>query len=115
MPRFIVPTTFVFSFLLILAMFAVACGGGTAAPKDPTAGVDEKPSGGKIFRENCVTCHGADGQLGVNGAANLHLSNLPLEERVKVITNGRNLMTPFKSILNADEIAAVAEYTTTFK
>lgn len=69
--------------------------------------------GKKIFKTHCITCHGIDGTLGVNGAKNLKLSELNRQERIDVITNGRKLMTPFKGILTDEEINKVAAYTLT--
>jgi cytochrome c6 len=71
--------------------------------------------GATIFRKNCVTCHGADGGLGMNGAANLSASILPLDERILVVTNGRRTMQAWSSMLSEAEIKAVAEYTLTLK
>lgn len=73
------------------------------------------PDGMAIFRQNCVVCHGSDGNLGMNGAKHLSESILPLSERINVITNGRNLMTPFKALLKPQEIDSVAAYTLTLK
>jgi mono/diheme cytochrome c family protein len=73
------------------------------------------PDGMAVFRANCVNCHGTDGALGLNGAKNLGISDLPLDSRIHIITNGKNLMTPFKALLNEAEIKAVAEYTLTLK
>lgn len=36
---------------------------------------------------------------------------MALEERLEIITHGRNLMTPFRGVLSMDEIEAVAKYT----
>jgi mono/diheme cytochrome c family protein len=36
-----------------------------------------------------------------------------VDERIKVITNGRNNMASFKALLNKDKIKAVAQYTMT--
>ena len=68
-----------------------------------------------IFKKNCVTCHGVNGAMGMNGAANLAMSVLPLDERVSVITNGRKTMQSWKEILSEKEIKAVAEYTLKLK
>jgi len=73
------------------------------------------PNGMIIFRQNCVICHGADGQLGLNGAKDLSKSERPVAERIQIITQGKNLMAPFQTILSPEEIAAVAAYTLTFK
>jgi mono/diheme cytochrome c family protein len=67
--------------------------------------------GKKIFSTYCVLCHGADGKMGLNGAKDFSLSILDLEERIKVIKEGRNLMTPFGELLSDEEIKAVAQYT----
>jgi mono/diheme cytochrome c family protein len=90
--------------------FFLACRSGDT-PADTKAAVD----GPKIFRQNCVVCHGADGKLQLNGAKDLSISVLPLEERINQVTNGKNLMTPFKGILSPEEIKAVAEYTLSLK
>ncbi len=84
-------------------------------PHRRAVAASERIEGSTIFRKNCVTCHGADGGLGMNGAANLSMSKLPIEERINVITNGRKLMQPWKSILSEEEIKAVAEYTLSLK
>ncbi len=104
-----------------ILFFAAACGSAAeenarraaAAAQNP----DSKlvPDGMAVFRQKCVTCHGADGALGLNGAKNLSLSTLTLEERINIITNGKKLMTPFGTLLSPEEIKAVAEYTQTFK
>ena len=41
-------------------------------------------------------------------------STLSLEEKIEVITNGRNAMMAYKTSLSEDEIKAVAEYTMKF-
>jgi cytochrome c6 len=73
------------------------------------------PDGMAVFRKNCVLCHGADGKLGANGAKDLTSSVLPVDSRILIITNGKNLMTPFKAVLSEAEIKAVAEYSLTLK
>ncbi len=73
------------------------------------------PDGMAVFRQNCVVCHGADGRLGLNGAKDLTVSVVPLQERIEIITHGKNLMTPFGTILSPAEIAAVAAYTVSLK
>lgn len=73
------------------------------------------PDGAAVFRKNCVTCHGAKGTLGLNGAKDLTVSSLNLDERMTIITEGKKLMTPFGTILSPQEIKAVAEYTLSLK
>lgn len=72
------------------------------------------PDGMAVFRKNCVVCHGANGNLGLNGAKDLSQSTLTSAERTAIVTNGKNLMTPFGKILSPAEIDAVVAYTLTF-
>ena len=71
--------------------------------------------GFQVFKKNCKTCHGADGSLGLNGAKDLRVSTLSIEQRIETITHGKGVMTAFETILSPEEIKAVAEYTTTLK
>ncbi len=71
--------------------------------------------GKKIYQKYCVSCHGVQGDLGLNGAVHLHKSVLSIDEKIIVITKGRNTMTAFEKILSSDEIKSVALYTEQFK
>lgn len=73
--------------------------------------VDPLAAGKKAYKQFCVPCHGMDGKLGINGARDFAESDLKLEERIEVITNGRGMMTAFKSVLKPEQIKAAAEYT----
>jgi mono/diheme cytochrome c family protein len=103
-----------FVFALAILSFIIACGN-TSDTTNMTAQTTSiaKPDGEKIYKANCVACHGPKGDLGTAGAFNLKTSALSLEERIAVITNGRNTMTAFVSLLNKKEIKAVAQYTMT--
>lgn len=109
---------------LILGLFTVllliACSGGddkTAGSADgkPTAAAEKKIDGEKIYKNYCVTCHGVYGDMGGSGAFDLTTSKLTLDERIQVITKGRNLMTPFEGLLSEEKIKAVAEYVETLR
>lgn len=89
--------------------------GSKASSEKVTADTPKKVDGEKIYRQYCVTCHGLYGDMGASGAFNLTTSNLSVEERINVITNGRNAMTGFKTLLNEEKIKAVAEYTLELK
>lgn len=105
---------------LVIAALVYACAGsdatetGAESPSAQTASA-EKPAvdGEKIYKQYCVACHGVYGDMGASGAFDLTSSDLSVEERVQVITNGRNAMTPFKSLLSEEKIRAVAEYSMT--
>ena len=69
----------------------------------------------KIFKANCASCHGFTGNLGINGAKDLTASNISLEEAIAQVYHGKGLMTPYKDILSAEELVAVAKYTETLR
>lgn len=112
-------------FFAVLAAFVVACGGetgteDTSSSSKSTASTTpaapppaDAPDGEKIYKTNCIACHGLYGDMGASGAFNLQESELSLEEKVEVITNGRNAMAAWGSLLSEAEIKAVAEYTGT--
>jgi mono/diheme cytochrome c family protein len=110
-----------FLFLVIAAFIIYACSGSeekessdpSAMAKVAAAEQNEEIDGEKIYKQYCVACHGLYGDMGASGAFNLRTSELNVEERVQVITNGRNAMTPFKSLLSEEKIQAVAKYTMT--
>lgn len=104
-----------FFLFAVVAFLVLACGNSSSSDTSTAAARvgSQQPDGAKIFKQYCVTCHGLYGDMGASGAANLKSSALSLDERVKVITNGRNTMASFKSLLNEEKIKAVAEYTMT--
>lgn len=104
-------------FFLGMAAVALACSdpGSEGRLLASTGGTADKPDGEKIYKQYCVTCHGIYGDMGAAGAFNLQQSRLTLEERVAVISRGRNAMTPFETLLNKKEIKAVAGYLETLR
>lgn len=87
----------------------LACGGSDSPAAQ--ADLSAPPNGKAIFKQYCVTCHGADGKLGLNGAKDLTQSQLDLDGRIAIITNGKNMMTPYGDVLSPQEIESVARYT----
>ncbi len=93
-----------------------ACGSSNVSDNNTSArATPPPPDGEKLYKQNCVMCHGLSGDMGASGAFNLTTSELTTDERIEVITNGRNAMTPFKALLSPDKIKAVAEYTLSLK
>jgi len=95
----------IFAFICI-ATFVLACGGNGSK-----LSTEQLAEGKKTFGKLCVACHGSTGDMSLNGAKKFSESVLSLEERIQVITNGKNMMTPYKGILSEEEIKAVAGYT----
>lgn len=94
-------------FAALIIGVVVACGG--------SAGGESNELGANVFKTHCQLCHGADGKLGLNGAKDFTTSPLSLDERIQVITKGRNTMLAYENTLSPEEIKAVAKYTLTFK
>ncbi len=69
----------------------------------------------KLFRKNCAICHGRKGNMKINGAKDLTISKLTMEERVANIYFGQGLMTPFKGVMTEAEIVATAKYIQGFR
>jgi mono/diheme cytochrome c family protein len=110
----------VLSFVLICAAFALA----EISKKHPEKAAvmentdDKTPKivdGKTVYEMNCIACHGADGQAGVAGAANLSASGLDLNSKVEIIRNGKGTMQAFGDALTEEEIQAVAAYIETLK
>jgi len=110
--------------LAIIAVFAFACGNSNdskASTEDTNASASTETvaaaDGEKVYKQYCVTCHGLYGDMGASGAFNLVDSKLSMEERVAVISNGREgtNMVGFKSILKEDQIQAVSKYIETLR
>ena len=107
------------AFIAVLAFAVFACGGEPPSEKKTTKKTapkkKKKVDGEKVYKQYCVTCHGVYGDMGASGAFNLTESKLTMDEKINVITNGRNTMTPFKGLLSDAKIKAVAEYTEKLK
>lgn len=71
---------------------------------------NEKADGAELYKKHCRLCHGADGSLGLSGAADLSHSALSPEDTRHVIESGRRTMQPFDKVLNEEEIKAVTDY-----
>ena len=74
------------------------------------ADIDVSASGKNIFDSKCANCHGSDGKLGLSGAKDLTISTLSRQEKIEIITNGKNAMRSFKNDLSAEQIEAVTNY-----
>jgi mono/diheme cytochrome c family protein/WD40 repeat protein len=79
----------------------------------PHAAVDTGPDAGSLYLQHCANCHGVD-RLGIAGPALLpeNLERLRKAEAVQVISDGRpaTQMPPFGKQLDADQIAALADF-----
>ena len=105
--------------LIILATFTglfvlMACGSDNASAANGSVAQTEKTAA-ELYKKNCKSCHGAEGNRGLSGAADLSTSEMPLEDRIKIVANGKGRMMPYGDMLTADEIKKVSEYSMTLK
>lgn len=71
--------------------------------------------GEEVYVKHCKLCHGASGDLGLSGAANLKISVLNNAEIVTVVTDGRKAMPAWKAQLTPTQINEVAAYVITLR
>ena len=88
--------------LLVITVVIGSCGGGKVPQNDNI--------GKGVYEEYCVTCHGSDGKLALNDAADLTQSIKTKEESVWQVRNGIGMMPPYGSILTDEQIDSVADY-----
>ena len=97
-----------------MALVLAACQ--PEGPKTPKSNNGKAaPEISALYDQKCAICHGRDGKLMVGGAPDLTQSKLSLEERIALITNGKNTMPPQKGILSEEQIEALAKYVDKFK
>lgn len=72
------------------------------------------PDGEKLFQQNCASCHGCDGTLGMSGATDLSTSTLSFNEMKFIIEKGKGTMPRFREMLSKKgEMDAVVEFVQT--
>jgi mono/diheme cytochrome c family protein len=105
---------------LVVTLFAIAFGLTFFLHAYKGFSVSAKSGGADIYRQNCMTCHGADGKANTpkgkrKGATDLTKSTISTAQGVKVIANGRENMPSFKDTLSDDEIREVMAYIRAFR
>jgi mono/diheme cytochrome c family protein len=102
------------AFLLIVAAYGLA----EMSKKRNAMATNQSTNastGQDIFNANCISCHGSDGKLGLQGAPDLTTSEKNITEKIEIIKNGKGVMSGFNDRLTDEQIQAVAEYTETLK
>jgi mono/diheme cytochrome c family protein len=86
------------------------------AVKVDTSSTTDPKEAGKIVYQNsgCIGCHGPEGNLRLNGAKDLSVTTLSIDEQKAVIKNGKDPMPAF-SQLTDDQIKDVVFYISTFR
>lgn len=112
----------IISFLLIVAAYGLAEMSkkrSAIANINPTnSGIENEGApirGEIIYSNNCVSCHGTDGKLALMGAPDLSTSQMDETSIIRIIKQGKGVMTGYEAILNQEQINAVAIYVETLK
>ncbi|CAN5386799.1 hypothetical protein BH10BAC1_BH10BAC1_10330 [soil metagenome] len=103
------------SLVLIIGAYGLAEMSKKQKSKSMEGVVANNVNGQELYNASCISCHGADGKLGLLGAKDLTTSTMDLNARIEIIKNGKNAMTPFGTMLTEEQIKAVAAYTETLK
>ena len=104
--RLVLASCFTFSLLFI------SCANGD----DSSVTTVSSLPGGKLYEQNCISCHGKKGTLGVSGATDLSQSQKTLEEKIAFIKTGSGdgIMQPYGQDngghLSDEEVENVAKY-----
>ncbi|MDG1261440.1 MAG: cytochrome c [Flavobacteriales bacterium] len=99
----------------LVVLFLASCGNNEQPPRLSADGAISQAEVKRIYQMKCSICHGTDGKLMIGGAPDLSISTIGLEERIALITYGKETMPPQKDILSAAEIKAVAAYVENFR
>ncbi|MCU0359094.1 MAG: cytochrome c [Bacteroidia bacterium] len=65
-----------------------------------------------LYENNCSSCHGTDGKLGIAGSKDLTKTQMDVAGINQIITQGKGMM-PAASQLSPEQAQAVAEYVNT--
>ena len=82
----------------IVALFLASCGNNDHPPRFSSDGALSQAAVKRIYQMKCSICHGTDGKLMIGGAPDLSISTISLEERIALITYGKETMPPQKDI-----------------
>lgn len=99
------------SLLMITASYGIAemAAKNKAKISDQSVTADGKFDGKQIYMDNCALCHGADGKLGMTGAADLSITQLDTTAIKNAILIGKGNMKKVDGITD-EQAKAVTEY-----
>lgn len=100
--------------LLALALGLTACGGGGGAKNsgndNATPADNQSAQAETIYKNQCLSCHGADLKGGYAPELRTVGERMDEEELFTVIKEGRGGMPAFKGRLSDDEIQALVDW-----
>ncbi|MBW5470962.1 c-type cytochrome [Brevibacillus formosus] len=97
-------------YLLIGSLFLVATACSNAATEEQTEAADTEKSVMKLYKNNCMSCHGNDLSGRVGPGLQQVGSKMTEENLVEIITVGANGMPGYEKVLSAEEIGQLAKW-----
>jgi len=103
-----------FSYFLFILNSVLACSQNSSSTDINS---ETRTSSKSLYTLHCEACHGADGKLGVSGAANLSISSLSDKMIKNTILNGNDKgMMPFKDLITKpSEIDSLVSFVKTLR
>nr|WP_242071654.1 cytochrome c [Brevibacillus formosus] len=89
-------------------MVATACS--NAATEEQTEVADAEKSAMKLYKNNCMSCHGNDLSGRVGPGLQQVGSKMTEENLVEIVTVGANGMPGYEKVLSAEEIGQLAKW-----
>jgi len=108
----------IFFFFLCMSATVLAQQPSDKGPVPPADQSKSVPPGQKIFEENCMRCHAVDGSSNtfigrrwkIPDLRSDPVQKLSVEQRIEIITQGKDRMPAHKNRLTAEEIRTVEGY-----
>lgn len=96
--------------VLVVAMWASACGGTGTPSTGPVPPVDAPPDGAELFAAGCASCHGSRGEGGWSGVALDTGAAFDRQLLVDAIRYGVGAMPGSSADLSDDQVSVLVEY-----
>lgn len=90
-----------FRSLVLIGTIQICLTGCGSGEKDVSEN-DVLVTGADIYSDNCVICHGKQGDAGISGANDLTVSNMDRKTMRNLILNGKGNMPPFSFLFEDD-------------
>ncbi|KMZ44151.1 MULTISPECIES: cytochrome c [Bacillales] len=97
-------------YLLIGSLFLVATACSDGATEEQTEVADAEKSAMKLYKNNCMSCHGNDLSGRVGPGLQQVGSKMAEEKLVEIITVGSNGMPGYEKVLSTEEIGQLAKW-----
>lgn len=97
-------------YLLIGSLFLVATACSNGATEEQIEVADAEKTAMKLYKNNCMSCHGNDLSGRVGPGLQQVGSKMTEEKLIEIITVGANGMPGYEKVLSAEEIGQLAKW-----